>query len=256
MISRAIVRPPAANFADGLTTVDLGVRDYALALEQHESYCAALESCGLRLTQLAADLEYPDATFVEDTAVLTSRCAIVTRPGADSRRDEVKAMRAQLAQCFAVIEEIVAPGTLDGGDVCQAGDHFFIGVSRRTNQSGAEQLVNIFARHTFTATCIDIRDSNEMLHLKSGLAYLGQGRLVAIESLADRAALRDYDVIRVPAGSEYATNCVALNGRLLIAAGYPDFERAISGQGLDPIALAMTEFQKMDGGLSCLSLRW
>lgn len=131
--TRAIVRPPAATFAAGITTSGLGPPDLAVALEQHEAYCRTLERLGLSLSRLAPDPEFPDSTFVEDAAIATSRGAILTRPGAASRAGEVASLGAALGQWFPELDRIGAPGTVDGGDVCEAGDHFFIWVSDRTN---------------------------------------------------------------------------------------------------------------------------
>src|SRR5260370_42421400 len=145
MFTRAIVRPPAPNFAEGLTAADLGTPNYRLALRQHEDYCTALEQCGLTLIRLPADARYPDSTFVEDTAVFTERCAILTRPGAPSRAGEVPGIADALADFNPSIFSIKPPGTLDGGDVCEAGNHFYIGISERTNEAGAHQLVELLA---------------------------------------------------------------------------------------------------------------
>src|SRR3954469_25832550 len=138
--THAIVRPPAATFSSGITSSGLGPPDLALALEQHEAYCRTLERLGLSLIRLAPDAAFPDSTFVEDTAIVTGRGAILTRPGAPSRAGEVTALGAALAPWFPKLDGITAPGTVDGGDVCEAGDHFFIGVSQRTNAEGAAQL--------------------------------------------------------------------------------------------------------------------
>ena len=272
MFSRAIVRPPARNFFEGLTTSGLGAPDYQRALAQHQAYCAALERCGLTLTRLKADSDYPDSTFFEDTAVVTERCAVLTRPGAPSRAGEVASMRRVLADLFPAVSEIQSPGTLDGGDVCEAGNHFFIGISERTNEAGAQQLAELLAPHDYTSGFVDIRKSgtgvplvahaqdaratSKLLHLKSGLAYLGDHRLVVTEAFADRAEFSGYDLIRVPSDEEYAANCVRVNDQVLVAAGYPRFEGKLRQLGYQTIALEMTEFQKMDGGLSCLSLRF
>src|SRR5829696_4221785 len=145
MFSKAIVRVPGGNFASGLTTADLGVVDFERALQQHKAYCEALESCGLHLIRLAADERYPDSTFVEDTAVLTARCAVITRPGAASRLGEIDSIAPVLREQYRELHFILAPGTIDGGDVCEAGEHFFIGVSQRTNEHGANQLARILA---------------------------------------------------------------------------------------------------------------
>jgi dimethylargininase len=271
MFTRAIIRPPAPNFADGLTTVDLGTPSYERALEQHEAYCQALERCGLRLTRLAPDPEYPDSTFVEDTAVLTSKCAVIARPGAVSRTGEVESIKEALTQFFPSIHSIQSPGTVDGGDVCEAGEHFFIGISKRTNEAGARQLADLLAPFGYTSSFVDLRgrdgdrsepgavatgSSEGILHLKSGLAWLSDKRLVVIDALAQRQEFTGYDLVRVNAGEEYAANCVRVNDQVLVASGYPAFEGRLRDLGYQTIALDMSEFQKMDGGLSCLSLRF
>ncbi len=140
---RAIVRPPSRTFADGLTASSLGPPDLDKALAQHATYCAALERCGLTLTYLAADDALPDSTFVEDPAILTAKLAILTNPGAPSRRGEVASIARALPEFFDHIVRIETPGTVDGGDVCQADEHFFIGLSDRTNEDGARQLAAV-----------------------------------------------------------------------------------------------------------------
>jgi dimethylargininase len=270
MFVKAIVRPPAPNFAGGLTTAGLGAPDYERALKQHEAYCAALERCGLTLIRLDADPNYPDSCFVEDTAVIigndageaarvpiTAR-AIVTRPGAASRLGEVVHMSSALREILPefAVEQIQPPGTLDGGDVCEAVEHYFIGLSMRTNESGAEQFAQFVTAHGYTSSFVDIRGSDSLLHLKSGLAYLGDNRVVVTEALTGLKKFADYELVLVPPGAEYAANCVRVNDYVLVAAGYDDFEQQLTRLGYRTQALDMSEFQKMDGGLSCLSLRW
>ena len=254
--TRAIVRPPSPNFADGLTSVSLGAPDFARALEQHARYCEALERCGLTLTRLAEDPAHPDATFVEDTAVLAPRCSVLTRPGAPSRAGETAAIASALQSAGLRATPLEAPATLDGGDICDAEGHFFIGVSHRTNWDGAAQLAALLTKAGYTSSCIDIRATPGILHLKSGIASLGDGRIVAIDSLAAHPTLRNSELIRVPAGDEYAANCVRVNDHVLVPAGFPRMHRALESLGCQLIVLDMSEFQKMDGGLSCLSLRF
>ncbi len=254
--THAIVRPPPPNFAEGLTTANLGTPVYELALEQHEQYCAALQQCGLTLIRLPPDPAYPDSPFVEDTAILTPQDALLTRAGAPSRRGEVAAIHEALVQFYPTVDAIQASGTLDGGDVCQAGDHFFIGISRRTNEEGARQLAEWLARQGYTSAFVDIRGLPGLLHLKSGLAYLGDNRLVVVDALAEEAAFRGYELVRVPAGEEYAANCVRVNDYVLVAAGYPGFEALLRDLGYSVLVLDVSEYRKMDGGLSCLSLRF
>jgi dimethylargininase len=256
LFTRAIVRPPDTNFSDGLTTVDLGKPDIAKTLAQHELYCEALRSCGLSLFALPPDDRYPDSTFVEDTAILTERCAIVTLPGAESRQGEVESIRSVLPQFFEEIHAIKSPGSVDGGDICEAGEHFFIGISKRTNEEGAQQLAEILWSYGYTSEFVDIRNIKSILHLKSGLAYIGQKQLVVIDELVGQSEFKEYELVRVDKGDEYAANCVEINDKVLVAAGYPSFSRQLNERGRQIVEIEMSEFQKMAGGLSCLSLRF
>jgi len=255
-LTASIVRPPSANFASGLTTVDLGSPDLALTLKQHAAYCEALQKCGLKVTWLPADPDYPDSTFVEDTAVLTGSCAVITRPGALSRRGEVARIREVLGSLFAKVHAIHEPGTVDGGDICETGNHFIIKISQRTNEEGARQLAAILAQYDYTTSFVDVREVPGLLHLKSGVAYLGHNRLVVIEPLAAEKEFAGYELLIVPRGEEYASNCVLINDTVLVAAGYPRFREQLHQLGYQTLTLEMSEFQKMDGGLSCLSLRF
>jgi dimethylargininase len=222
---------PGDNFTEGLTTAELGTPDVKLALSQHEAYCLALESCGLELIRLPSDLQHPDSTFVEDTAVLTSQSAMLTRPGAASRLGEVDAIRETIQRFYPSIHEIAAPGTLDGGDVCEAGPHFFIGISHRTNQEGARQLSEWLATDGFTSSLVDVRDMRSILHLKSGIAYLDNNDLVVMDELAGREEFSGYNLIRVPAEETYACNCVLVNDRVLMPAGFPRLEDHLARRG-------------------------
>ncbi len=167
-LTRAIVRPPAATFAAGITSSGLGPPDLAIALEQHEAYCRTLERLGLSLVRLPADPGFPDSTFVEDAAIVTSRGAILTRPGAPSRAGEVASIGTALRRWFVELEAIAAPGTVDGDDVCEAGPHFFIGRSARTNAEGADQLAGWLGKRGLGSSVIDIGRMPGLLHLKTG----------------------------------------------------------------------------------------
>lgn len=256
MFRSAIVRPPSPNFAAGLTRENLGPPDFALALQQHARYCAALERCGLALIRLDADARFPDGTFVEDTAVLLPRCSVVTRPGAASRLGEVDAIRAHLTTQGLSPHEIAAPGSVDGGDICEAGEHVFIGVSARTNPAGATQLAQLLQAAGYGTSLVDIRGVDGILHLKSGLSWLGDRRLLLIDALADDPAFADFEPVRVESDEAYAANAVRVNDHVLIAAGYRRTAARLRELGYALIELDMSEFRKMDGGLSCLSLRY
>jgi len=258
--TRAIVRPPGRNFADGLTSAGDGAPDFALAVQQHQQYCAALGRCGLELTRLEPDSRFPDGTFVEDAAIVTARGAILTRPGAPTRAGEVVSIGTALRAFFPDLASIEAPGSVDGGDVCEADGHFFIGLSARTNEAGARQLQTHLTGFGYSASFLDIRASRTLLHLKTGIAYVGDGTWVVAAAIAHELqsvglnTMRD--VISVAPREGYAANCVRVNECVLVPAGYPVIAAALAARGLNPVPLAMTEFKKMDGGLSCLSLRF
>ena len=256
MFTKAIIRHPSVTFASGLTNVDLGKPDLELALRQHQAYCEALESCGLELIRLPPDAQHPDSTFVEDTALLTPRGAVLTRPGDASRLGEVESIAPVVRDYFRDVFSIEEPGTVDAGDVGEAGEHFFIGISRRTNEHGAKQLAGLLESFDYTASLIDIRGLSNILHLKSGITYLPGGRLVVIEALRNVPEFSAYDLICLSATEEYAANCLSINRRILVASGFPAIKRELEQLGYPTIALDMSEFRKMDGGLSCLSLRF
>ncbi|MFZ0960385.1 MAG: arginine deiminase family protein [Terriglobia bacterium] len=256
MFRNAIVRKPGKNFPEGLTSGKLGVPSYEKALDQHHGYCQALELCGLRVTVLEADLRHADSTFVEDTAVLTPTSAILTRPGAPSRQGEVAEIHEPLGRFFPAIHQIRAPGTLEGGDICQAENHFFIGISERTNEEGGRQLAELLAHEGRTSSFVDIRGFENVLHLKSGIAYLGDNHLVISEELREHPHFRGYNLIGVNARESYAANCLRINDRVLVPEGFPRLRESIERLGYAVLALDMSEFEKMDGGLSCLSLRF
>ena len=256
MFKNAIVRTPGNNFADGLTTVTLGAPQFNKVLDQHALYCEALRHCGLQITTLDPDLRFPDSTFVEDTAVLTSQSAILTNPGAPSREGEVAAIVPALSKFFSSLPKIESPGTVDGGDICEAENHFFIGLSHRTNEEGARQLAAHLANEGYTSSCIDVRAMTTILHLKSGISYIGDNTLVVMEEMATQEQFSRYNRIVVPVEETYAANCIRVNDRVLFAAGYPRTAEQLRSSGFDPLLLDMSEFQKMDGGLSCLSLRF
>ena len=252
---RALVRPPGQTFAAGLTSAGLGVPDLARALDQHAAYCRALERCGLEVVRLEPDSGHPDSTFVEDAALVVGDRALLTRPGAASRRGEVAALAPALSRYFPRLGRIEAPGTLDAGDVCETERLVLVGRSQRTNDEGIRQLAAWLAPAGLPLAVIEVRDLPGCLHLKSGLAHLGENRLAVVDELSSHPALAGFQRIRVEAAEAYAANCVRVNDRVLIADGHPRLRAALEALGYALEALDMSEYRKMDGGLSCLSLR-
>lgn len=253
VFTKAIVRIPCEKIMEGLSSTDLGKPDYEKALRQHHEYILALESCGLKVRILPPDNDFPDSTFVEDTALLTAELAIITHPGASSRKGEILSMRKTVKDFYETVESILDPGTLEAGDVMMIGKQFFVGLSERTNIEGTRQLHSILERHGMKLTVVEIKD---MLHLKSGVSYLENNMLLAVEQFESLTEFSQLDIIPVPAQEAYAANSVWINGTVLVPEGYPVTLQNIISAGYDTIVLDMSEFRKLDGGLSCLSLRF
>lgn len=250
---KAIARRPCKRIIEGLTTADPVPVDYDMAVVQHDAYVSALQELGLDVTVLPADNDFPDSTFVEDVALCTPHFAIVTNPGAPTRNGEKTAMREVLSGLFQQVETITTPGTVDSGDIMMVGAHFYIGLSSRTNTAGADQMISILERYGQTGSKVAI---SEMLHLKSGLSYLEKNNLLVTDEFVDHDAFRNFNRILVDQQEQYSANSLWINGTVLVPSGYPGTRSKIRGLGYPVIDLEMSEFQKIDGGLSCLSLRF
>ncbi|TCP31308.1 dimethylargininase [Scopulibacillus darangshiensis] len=252
MFTHVIVKKLGKSFVNGLTTANLGKPDYDKAVKQHAAYVNALKTCGVEVVELEADECYPDSTFVEDTAIVTEKCAIITNPGAESRNGEIKNMEGVLETFYEELEHIQGSGTLDGGDVLQVNDHFYIGLSDRTNKDGALQLKNILEKYGYKADIVPLK---AFFHLKTGIAYLDNQNLVVAGEFVDHELFKGFEKIVVDDDEEYAANCIYVNGNVIIPKGFEKAKEKMIAKGYPVIELEMSEFQKVDGGLSCLSLR-
>jgi N-Dimethylarginine dimethylaminohydrolase len=232
-----------------------GRPDYALALRQHDAYIEALKKCGIDVTVLPADEAYPDSCFVEDPAVLTEKCAIITNPGAASRNGEKASIEEAVKRFYPEdrIEHITAPGTLEGGDVMMCGDHFFVGRSERTNAEGIRQFSEILEKYGYT--CSEVRHE-KVLHLKTGVNYLENNNMLVSGEFTEKAEFASYRKYIVPEEEAYAANCIWVNDTVLVPEGYPSVLAAVKAMGYEVLVVDTSEFRKLDGGLSCLSLRF
>lgn len=254
MLQNAIVRTPSLSLVKGLTTATLGSPDYELALTQHQNYIDALSRCGLEITVLPPLEAFPDSCFVEDVALLTKQFALLTRPGVSSRRGEVEHIESTIQLFFGDrLSKIHAPGALEAGDVLQIEKHFFIGLSARTNMAGAQQMTQAVSQYGYTASTVTLK---EFLHLKTGVSYLGQEYILVSGELISHPAFAHLTQIIVEPEEAYAANCIMINGTVLLPQGYPKTRKEIARRGLPIIEVDVSEFRKIDGGLSCLSLRF
>ena len=248
-----IVKRPSPAFSEGLTTVDLGRPVFKNALVQHEAYIQAMKKAGAAVKELKPDDHYPDSTFVEDPAVVTKDFAVITRPGTASRQGETADIHHALTTFYDAFYTIEAPGTIEGGDVLQIEDHFYVGSSDRTNEAGIQQFKTIVEGKGYTVTAVEV---NEVLHLKTGISYLGEGHVIVAGEFIDHPAFTQYEQIVLPPEEAYAANCIRVNDAVIIPEGFPVAKKKIEAAGYAPLEVGVSEFRKQDGGLSCLSLRF
>ena len=254
--NNVIVRRPCKAMTEGITSgLYPGKPDYQLALKQHDSYIEALKKCGVNVTVLPADERFPDSCFVEDPAVLTERCAIIANPGAPSRNGEKESIEQAVRQFYPNdrIEHSTAPGTLDGGDVMMCGDHFFVGRSARTNEEGIRQFSAILEKYGYS--CSEVR-LEEVLHLKTGVNYLENNRMLVSGEFINKPEFASFDKYIIPEEEAYAANCIWVNDTVIVPEGYPAVLQIVKSMGYETLTVDTSEYRKLDGGLSCLSLRF
>jgi len=251
VLTRAILRRPGPDFAAGITTARLGPPDFARMQAQHAAYANALRTLGLQLEVLDPLPGFPDAYFVEDVAVMVPELAVVTRPGAAARLGEAEPMGPVLAR-HRPVARLQAPALLDGGDILIADRTVFIGLSARTNAEGARQLAALLAPHGYRSRMVPVGAG---LHLKSSVNWIGGDTLLVSRRFAGRPELEGFRHVHLDAADEAACNTLLVNGTLLTPAGFPRAREQLDGVGLPVIELDVSEARKMDGGLTCMSLR-
>lgn len=249
-----IARTPCKALVDGLTSANLGKPDYQKALDQHNDYIRALQQCNVDITILPPDEKFPDSVFVEDTALCTPHCVIITRPGAESRRQETEIIEESVTRFYPKkVERITAPGTVEAGDIMMVGSHYYIGLSARTNQDGAHQMITILEKYGLTGSIVTLE---KVLHLKTGLAYLENNNLLAAGEFITKPEFQHLNIIEIPQQESYAANCIWVNGNVIMPSGYPITKSKIAALGYNVIEVDTSEYRKIDGGVSCMSLRF
>ena len=223
-----------------------------LAREQHASYCAALEGLGLELILLDAEDRFPDCCFVEDTAVVTGDTAVVCEMGAASRRGEEAAVAEALSDLrLRRVHRLEPPATMDGGDAIYDGDKLFVGLSDRTNRAAVRQLENVLATEGIGVVAVPVTG---VLHLKSACTSVAPGVFLVAEHFTRVEALAARESLIVPSDESYAANCLSVNGTVVVSDGFPRTKELIESRGIPTETLAMTEFRKAGGSLTCLSV--
>ncbi len=248
----ALVRRPSPEIARcELTFIGRRPIDFARLTFQHAQYCAALARLGADVRYLPDLPKHADGVFVEDTAVVLDRLAILARPGAESRRQESESVEAVLRGLGKRIVKIRGPGTLDGGDVLRAGKTLYVGLSTRTNADGIRQLTDATVADGFAVRVVRLTGC---LHLKTAVTALGDGAVLANPRWADLAPFSGYRVIPVAQGEPFAANALRLGTELLYPTEHALTLETLRAEGFAPVSTPMSELAKAEAGLTCLSL--
>ena len=251
--THAIVRQPAKSITKGLRAVDIGSPDYDQMIGDHHDYVEALMSASVKVINLTALNKFPDGQFVEDTALCLPEAAILMRPGAPSRLGEVCEIEPQLRDLFKAVYEIEKPGHIEGGDILVTGKEILVGRSARTNENGVSQLSEIVTPLGYVMR--EVFTPPEILHFKTDCSLLGPDEILSTKRLQYTGCFEGYQVINVADGEEAAANAIRVNDYVIMPAGFPKTKATLEDHGYKVKVINNTECAKLDGGMSCLSLR-
>ncbi len=252
--NRIIARTPGQSVTAGLRASNTADPDPNRFLLQHTQYIEAIEQTGVQAQVLPPLEAFPDSVFIEDAAICIQGAAIITNPGASSRAGEADAIRPILENEFNQVYSLTDAAKLDGGDVLLTDKDAFIGLSARTNQAGFDQLAQIVEQHGYTARCVNTPDS--ILHFKSDCGLLDSNTIFATPTLAATGVFEGYRVIATPDDETASANIISVNGTVFISQGFTKSEQILIAAGYKLVSLDTSEAAKVDGGLSCMSLRY
>lgn len=244
----ALVREIGDKYKSCLSTHPLhATLDIALARKQHATYCEALSELGLEIIRVPRDDEHPDSVFVEDNAVVHGGKALICRMAKTSRRGEEGGVEAVLKQ-YVKVKRATSPATVEGGDVVHLDDRLISGISQRTNPEGVAQM------QEWLGVPVSTVFDPGIMHLKSYVTYLGKGIMIATERYAAHPALEGFQVIIPPSRDEYAADTLAVGDTVLMAEGYEEAHQMVEESGFEVVTLNVSEIQKCDGALTCMSI--
>lgn len=252
--SRAITRRPAKSITNGLRAEDIGTPDLSRMLAAHEHYVATLKKTGAEVIELASLEDFPDAVFVEDTTLCLPQGAVMMRPGAPSRMGEVAEMEPTIRSVYEDVREIKGPGHIEGGDILVTGREILVGRSDRTDAAGVAELTDIVSDWGHTVR--EVFTPPGVLHFKTDCSLLDGETILSTKRLDDSGCFEGYRVLHVADGEEAAANSIRFNQFVLSPAGFPRTAEMLKQNGYEVVVIENTECAKLDGGMSCLSLRF
>jgi dimethylargininase len=253
--THAITRAPANSITRGLRAVDTGTPDLALMQAHHEAYVATLRETGAMVVELSALDAYPDSVFVEDTALCLPQGAVIMRPGAPSRLGEAAEMAPHLRALYAEVVAITGPDSfIEGGDILVTEREILVGRSARTNAAGIAELTRLVSPWGHKVR--EVLTPPGVLHFKTDCSLLGAETILSTKRLSASGCFAGYRIIDVADGEEAAANTIRFNDLVLMPAGFPRTRDRIAAAGFTVREIGNSECVKLDGGMSCLSLRF
>ncbi len=245
---RALVREPGDSYGRCISSHPLRhTVDLRLAREQHRNYCRVLRELGLEVLHLPREDLLPDSCFVEDNAVIHGGKALICRMARESRRGEEAAVE-EFLRGYLRVRRATAPATVEGGDVIHLEDRLICGVTERTNMEGVAQMGE------WLGVPVDTIVDPGIVHLKSYITYLGEGVMIATGRYAHHPTLEGFGLLLVPDEEAYAANTLTIGETVLMPEGCPRSQGLVREAGFEVLTLPMTEFEKCEGALTCLSL--
>lgn len=251
--THAIIRKPGKSIVHGLRAEELGTPNYEQMCRDHAEYAATLKDSGATVIELPALEVYPDALFVEDTALVLPEGAILMRPGAPTRMGEVTHMEDVLVGLFGSVRTIEGPGTIEGGDILTTGKEILVGRSARTDSAGINELRDIVKDWGYVVR--EVATPETVLHFKTDCSLLDENTLLATRRLDETGCFEGYNVIHTADGEEAAANSIRFNQFVIMPDGFPNTTEKLRNSGYEVRTINNSECARLDGGMSCLSLR-
>ena len=245
---KAIVREPSISYTQCVSSHPLHhTVNLEKAKQQHINYCDVLSSLGLELIKLPPKKEYPDSCFVEDTAVVFGKRAFITRMGVQSRHGEDKEVEEALKEYFAT-KRATEPATIEGGDVLHLPNRLICGITQRTNELGTEQMKD------WLQIKVDTINNPNIVHLKSYMKYLGKNTMIISDEYENQPLIQDLTLLSIPKRESYSVNCLSIGSTVIMSNNFSYAQNIVSDAGFEVIPIEMSEFEKCQGSLTCLSI--
>jgi dimethylargininase len=252
--SHAICRLPSKSLVDGLRAVDTGTPNYNQFIKDHQSYVEALKASGAEVVLLDALEPFPDSVFIEDAALCLREGAIVMRPGAETRLGEADEIEPWLSKIYSKVDRIEGPGFIEGGDILTTENEILVGTSARTNSAGIAELKTLVEPWGYKVR--EVNTPKEILHFKTDCSLLDSKTILSTSRLASTGCFDGYKVIEVADGEEACANSIRFNDNVIMPSSFLKTQKKLEDCGYQIIPIGNSEAAKLDGGMSCLSLRF